>query len=96
MAYRVVGHKWWTADRTRLVDTGDPDAAFLAFPAGTDLAESEARRVGLLAAGPGAVAEPVLTVEPVQPVAEKIRGGRPGNKMAPATPNKSIEETETL
>lgn len=45
--YRVPQHVWRTKD-DRLVLTGDPDAAFLAYPAGTDMAEDEARRRGIV------------------------------------------------
>jgi hypothetical protein len=41
---------WWTADRSRLVPTGDPDAAVLAYTAGDEVADSEAARVGLVPA----------------------------------------------
>lgn len=88
MTFRLERHKWWTADRTRLVDTGDPDAAFLAYPGGTELAETEARRVGLLAAP----ARPVVEVERVQ---EKIRSTPPENKMGPA-PRSKTPTKETL
>jgi hypothetical protein len=51
--FRVERHKWWTADRSRLVDSGDPGAAFLAYPAGSEVPDDEARRVGLLLVPPG-------------------------------------------
>jgi len=48
-----------TADG-RLVEEGDPAAAFLAYPVGTELSEEEARRAGLLPAKtvPKAAAKP--------------------------------------
>jgi hypothetical protein len=50
VTYVVQGRWCWTADKSRLVPDGDPDAAFLAYPAGTEIPESEASRVGLPAA----------------------------------------------
>ena len=44
----VKGRWFWTADRKRLVLESDPEAAFLAYPDGTQVADEEARRVGLL------------------------------------------------
>ena len=46
--FRVDSHKWWTADRSRLVESGDTEAAFLAFTAGMEISEDEARSAGLL------------------------------------------------
>lgn len=48
--FRVPRRLYWVADRSRLVPHGDPEAAFLAFPAGTELSDEEARRFGLLTA----------------------------------------------
>lgn len=45
--YRVPRHVWRTND-DRLVLTGDPEAAFLAYPAGTEMAEDEAQRRGII------------------------------------------------
>jgi hypothetical protein len=44
--YRVDRHVWRTEDG-RLVPDGDPDAAFLAYPAGTEFSDEEAARIGL-------------------------------------------------
>ena len=49
MTFRVERHKWWNSDKSKLVETGDPDAAFLAYPAGTEIPDGEARKVGLVA-----------------------------------------------
>lgn len=45
--FRVTKHVWRTNDN-RLVFTGDPDAAFLAYPAGTEVPDTEAQRRGLV------------------------------------------------
>jgi hypothetical protein len=95
MTHRVERHKWWNADKTRLVNSGDPDAAFLAYPAGTELAESEASRVGLISTG----AAPVVPTPPGVPdesPAEKMRASRLSNKVGPRPVTKappSDEET---
>lgn len=47
--FRVPERLYWTADRTRLVRHGDVEAAFLAWPAGEEIPDEEARRCGLLA-----------------------------------------------
>ena len=44
---KIEQHVWKTADG-RLVQDGDPDAAFLEYPAGMELADDLARKVGLL------------------------------------------------
>lgn len=40
---------YYNADRRRLVGHGDPEAAFLAFPAGAELSDDNARRSGVTA-----------------------------------------------
>jgi hypothetical protein len=52
--YTVEGRWYWTAARDRLVAEGDPEAAFLAYPAGTVIPEREARQVGLKQRAPAA------------------------------------------
>lgn len=71
----VQGRWYWTADRSRLVKEGDQEAAFLAYPHGTEISDGEAERVGL---GQPAVAEP--------PAAKSAR--KPADKMMPAPSNK--------
>jgi hypothetical protein len=44
--FRVAAHVWRTTDG-RLVPSGDPDAAFLAYPAGSEFSDQEAARRGL-------------------------------------------------
>lgn len=46
--YRVPRRLYWTADKDRLVEHGDVDARFLAFPAGHEMSLEEARRFRLL------------------------------------------------
>ena len=43
----VSGRWYWTNEREELVPEGDPRAAFLAYPNGEEVADEEARRVGL-------------------------------------------------
>jgi hypothetical protein len=67
--FRVPRHIWRTQDN-RLVLDGDPDAAFLAYPTGEEMAEEEARRRGILdvlegkpaQAKPEKAAKPGLTI----------------------------------
>ena len=78
-AYVVPRHVWRTVD-DRLVLTGHPDAAFLAYPAGTELAESEARTRGILAlVGDEPEPDPEPEPEPAEPepVAEPEKVQRP-------------------
>lgn len=91
MTHRVERHKWWTSDRTRLVNSGDPEAAILAYPAGTELAESEALRLGLL--GPA----PTLVASPDEAPAEKMRAAKLSNKVGPRPSTKAVAaDEETL
>lgn len=55
---KIEQHVWRTEDG-RLVPHGDPDAAFLEFPAGTEMGDDRARELGLL--------------KQVRPVANKAR-----------------------
>jgi hypothetical protein len=70
--FRVPHRLYWVADRSRLVRHGDPDAAFLAFTAGQELSDEEARRHGL-----------VPVEEKSQPPTENKLGARPADKAAP-------------
>lgn len=72
----VKGRWFWTADRSRLVSDGDPDAAFLAYPSGAQISDEEARRMGLLK-----VAEPVKP-----PTPKAVR--KPADKMLHAHSDK--------
>ena len=45
--FKTDKHLWRTAQGDRLVETGHPDAAFLAYPAGSDIPDDEAARYGL-------------------------------------------------
>jgi len=47
MAYILTEKLWYTADRKTAVSDGDPRAAFLIGPAGRELSDDEARRLGL-------------------------------------------------
>ncbi|MBM7788858.1 hypothetical protein [Tenggerimyces flavus] len=44
---KITEHVWKTVDG-RLVPHGHPDAAFLEFPAGTEMGDDRARELGLL------------------------------------------------
>jgi hypothetical protein len=71
----IVEGRWcWNANRSRLVREGDPEAAFLAYPAGVSISDEEARRVG-------------LPVDPVQ-VPERKSVRKPADKMMPAPSDK--------
>ena len=87
---KIESHKWWNADKTELVETGSPDAAFLAFAAGDQITDDEARRVGLLTANPA----PKPSAPPPEPE-PKLRSGRPANKLGARSSNKADDE-ETL
>jgi hypothetical protein len=71
VTYVVRGRWYWTADKSRLVGEGDPEAAFLAYPAGTEIPDGEAKRVGLPA---GAAAK--MAPKPQ----DKMVQGTPKNK----------------
>jgi hypothetical protein len=75
MAVKVQQRLCWDSTRRRLLPDGHPDAAFLAYPAGTEVSDEEARRVGIPVAGP---AEP------------KARKTPPADKMAPVPQNKGV------
>lgn len=91
MTHKVKSHVWWNADRSALVPTGSPDAAFLAYAAGDDITDDEARRAGLLSAEPVLpVAAPVAA--PDADPAAKMRAGRAANKLG-ARPATKDEET---
>lgn len=97
MTFRVERHKWWNADKTQLVDSGSPDAAFLAYPAGTELAQSEAVRVGLVSTGRAPdVVLPVVAGSPEQSPAEKMRTAKLSNKVGPRPVTKAAVDEETL
>jgi len=44
----IVEKRLYRTTDGKLVEEGDPDAAFLAYPAGAELSDEEARREGLL------------------------------------------------
>jgi hypothetical protein len=78
-AYRVPEHVWRTRDG-RLVLTGHPDAAILAYPRGDEMSEDEARRLGIVAAVAGT---------PVREVKDKA----PASKVSGVTINRANKET---
>lgn len=84
MTYRVEKHLWWNADKTVLVPSGDPDAAFLAYPAGDDITDEQARAAGLLPAGP-----PPRSPEEVAEA--KLREAAPQNKGRTPASNKAAK-----
>jgi hypothetical protein len=47
MAYTVSRRLFHTADKSRVVAEGDPEARFLAFPSGTEISDDEAERLGI-------------------------------------------------
>jgi hypothetical protein len=80
----MIDQRWcWTADRSRLVPDGHPDAAFLAYTPGTEIPEDEARKAGLLPApGPAPVTAPPGD-EPDSKAIDKL-----ADKSRRAAPNK--------
>lgn len=45
----ILDKAWWnTADRTRLVPEGHPEAAFLAYPRSTEIPDATAAKLGML------------------------------------------------
>lgn len=54
MAYLLTKKLWYTADRKTAVPDGDPRAAFLLGPAGLEISDAEAARLGLKGAAPAA------------------------------------------
>jgi hypothetical protein len=88
VTFRVDRHYWWTADRSKLVPTGHPSAAFLAFTAGSEIPDAEAHRAGLLT-GP--------VVSPGETPAEKMRAAKLANKVGPRPSTKAeTPDEETL
>jgi hypothetical protein len=83
--YRVPRRLYWTADRSRLVEHGDVEAAFLAYPAGESISLLEAERNGLLAlvdapVTPAAVGP--VAVEKHREITRNKMRGRPEDKTA--------------
>jgi hypothetical protein len=75
-----------TADG-RLVGEGDPDAAFLAYPAGTEIPDTEAVKEGLLkkaAAKPADKAAP----KPADKAAHAESESEPAPRRGPGRPRK--------
>lgn len=44
----ILDRHWWKTGDGRLVPDGDPDAAFLAYPAGMEIPDATARQLGIL------------------------------------------------
>jgi hypothetical protein len=78
-AYRVPEHIWRTTDG-RLVLTGDPAAAVLAYARGDEMSDDEARRRGIVDAVEG---------RPVREVGDKPAG----SKVSGVTINRAKKET---
>ncbi len=78
-AYRVPEHIWRTSDG-RLVLTGDPAAAVLAYACGDEMSDTEARRLGIVDAVAG---------KPAREVKDKA----PASKVSGVTINRANKET---
>lgn len=76
-------HLYLTADRSEVVEAGDPRAAFLLAAEGHDVDAAEAERLGLSGKKP-AKAEPVEEAAP----AEAKEQAAPANKARKAAANK--------
>lgn len=84
--YTLDRKMWLTADKSEVVEDGDPRAAFLLGGAGTDVPDSEAERLGLTAAAKSA---PAAAAES-EPAEELVKAKKaPANKARKATPNKT-------
>lgn len=70
---------WQTADRSCLVEDGDPEAAFLFCTPGDEVPEEEARRYGL------------LKVKAEPPPEDKAVKAPPEDKAAEPMPEASVE-----
>lgn len=71
---------WITADRDRVVEEGDPEAAFLLGTAGKEIPDDEAERLGIK---PAKASKP----EPEKPAEEK-QAPPPANKARKAAKKK--------
>lgn len=80
--FTVPRRLYWDKARIRLVEHGDPAAAFLAFPPGTELSLEEARRFRLL----DLVDTPVTAPAPESAVK---MAAAPENKLGALDANKS-------
>lgn len=78
--YKTDKHLWRTARGDRLVETGHPEAAVLAYPAGTEIPDSEAAKHGLKA-----------TSKPADKAVEKA-----ADKSVAKADNKSADDLEQL
>jgi hypothetical protein len=76
--YRVPNRLYRTVDG-RLVGHNDPEAAFLAFPAGMELSDEEAQRFGLI---------------PPEEKPEEKKTPRPADKMAARPRDKAVARTD--
>lgn len=81
MVFKVPRHIWRTAD-DRLVPHGDPDAAFLAYPAGTELLEHDAEAKGLLGVYPAEKAVSKPADKAVSKPSDKSAKGQATNRPA--------------
>lgn len=69
---------WLTADRARVVEEGDPEAAFLFTSPGKEISDEDAERYGL----------------DEKPKAEEKQAETPADKEAPAPANKARKATK--
>lgn len=84
MASLKVDRRWcWNTDRTQLVPETHPDAAWLAYTVGQEVAEEEARRVGLTRPAPAGPTSETPSDGSDDKAAEK-----PADKARRAAPNK--------
>ncbi|ANN16249.1 hypothetical protein SD37_11735 [Amycolatopsis orientalis] len=89
-------HIWRTADG-KLVEHGHPDAAFLQYPAGTDVPDADAKRLRLADIGKSEPdPEPEKEAEPEksdaaadeQPDTQRAKTRAPANKAVPKPSDK--------
>lgn len=58
--HKVKTRLYWTQDKSRVVEEGDPEAAYLYAAAGTEVPEADAERYGLTGKHKAQAAEPVV------------------------------------
>lgn len=90
--YRIPRRLYWTADKSRLVEHGDVEAAFLAYPAGESISLLEAQRNGLIELLDPTDAVPAVAEKHREITRNKMRG-RPGADKGVVIENNTIETT---
>ena len=77
---------WLTADRDRVVEEGDPEAAYLLGTAGKEIPDDEAKRLGL--SGKSKTSEAAPAEEKESEPADNKQAAAPANKARKTTKKK--------